>query len=467
MKFELFPFQAEDVEKLAGQTGALIGNEMGTGKTYEAIARDLRLRVEDVQWRPAKRTLVVVSPLVVTMNVWPRHLEELTDLPVYVIDPKNRDRAFKQFLNDERGGYFVMHYEALRLLVPQMKDMYWFHVIADECHRIKNRKAQQTQAFKRIKTKYKTAMSGTPAINRPDELWSVLNWLYPQDFASYWRFYRDYVDYEIVYPQQFHKVIGPKNVEHLQTRIAPFYVRHLKKGRCCAHHPEGVMPQLPDKVYLPPIWVDLSPVQRKAYNEMRRDMITWVGQNQDKPLVAPVVIAQLMRLQQFAVASATINDNHEVRLAEPSSKIDALMQLLEEYEGEQVVVFTQFKQLVNLVAERLTKENISYVLLTGDVPPDVRSNNIRKFQTGEVRVFVGTITAGGVGVDLWAANTVVFLDRAWSPALNQQAEDRLHRHGQKDTVSVIDIMARDTVDLGRKQKIEMKWSWIKQILGDV
>jgi SNF2 family DNA or RNA helicase len=463
MTINLFPFQAEDVNKLASQQGVLIANEMGTGKTYEAIARDGRLRAEDVLWKAPKRTLVVVSPMVVT-SVWKAHLEALTSLPVTILDPKNRSKSLTTFL-DGGDGYFVMHYEALRLLVDEMKDIYWFHTIADECHRIKNRKAQQTAAFKKIKTKYRTAMSGTPAVNRPDELWSVLNWLKPEEYRSYWTFYRRYVDYEIIYPQGFHKVTGPKNVEELQCRISDYYVRHLKKEPCCAHHPQGVLPQLPDKVYDPPLWVELSGPQRTAYNQMRKEMIAWIGQNENKPLVAPVVIAQLIRLQQFAVAHADIVDGH-VELSEPSSKLDALMELLEAHEGEQVVVFSQFKQLVDLCNKRLEAAGIPYVTLTGDVKPELRPAAVAKFQSGMARVFTGTITAGGVGVDLYAASTVVFLDRGWSPASNQQAEDRLHRHGQKDTVQVCDIMARNTIDFGRKQKIDLKWSWIKELLGD-
>jgi SNF2 family DNA or RNA helicase len=141
------------------------------------------------------------------------------------------------------------------------------------------------------------------------------------------------------------------------------------------------------------------------------------------------------------------------------------MEVLDETDG-QVVVFSRFKQLVRLVGKRLQRAGISYGMLTGDTPQEDRGKLVKRFQRGELRVFVGSIAAGGVGITLHASSTVVFLDRDWSPALNSQAEDRLHRIGQKSAVQVIDIMARNTVDLGKMQRLELKKEWIRRILGD-
>jgi SNF2 family DNA or RNA helicase len=226
-----------------------------------------------------------------------------------------------------------------------------------------------------------------------------------------------------------------------------------------------VLKDLPDKYYTT-IKVDLDPRQQRIYNQMRKEMIAWIGEQDDELLVAPVVIAQLTRLQQFSCAYAEINEEGKVRLHEPSSKIDALMEVLDESDG-QLVVFSRFKQLVRLVERRLVAAGIPCVTLTGDTAQADRSMVVKQFQTGQARVFVGSIAAGGIGITLHAASTVVFLDRDWSPALNSQAEDRLHRIGQKNAVQVIDIMARNTVDLGRWQRLELKKQWIRQILGDL
>lgn len=342
--------------------------------------------------------------------------------------------------------------------MPELAAHSWAHVIADECHRAKDRKSQQTRALKGIQhVIYKTGMSGTPVVNRPDELWSILNWLYPKQYRSYWKFFGRYVETEEVYLRNrtIKKIKGPKNEDLLLKEIEPFYVRHLKKE---------VLPDLPDK-YFTQLKVDLTPVQRRAYVQMRDNMIAWIGDQEDEVLPAPVVIAQLIRLQQFAVAYATYSAEGRIRLAEPSSKLDAVMEVIDETSG-QVVIFSQFKQLISLLGDRLRLKHISNVAITGDVAQADRPEQVARFQRGDARVFLGTIGAGGEGITLHASSTVVFLDRSWSPALNTQAEDRLHRIGQKNAVQVIDIVARNTVDLGRLATLETKKSWIRRVLGD-
>jgi SNF2 family DNA or RNA helicase len=457
MAIELFGFQKEDVEHLREQKGALIANEMGTGKTYEAIARDMEIRGMRGSIDPRFRSTLVVAPLTTLDSTWKYHYETLTNLPVTLVDPKDRQGSWDLFKRS--GGVFCVHWEALRLM-PELAAHKWVHVIADECHRAKNRSAQQTRNLKAIKsTGWKTAMSGTPVVNRPDELWSVLNWLYPEKYRSYWKFFKRYVEAEVMFQgnRRFQKIIGPKNESELLKEIRPFYVRRLKKD---------VLLDLPDKYYTT-LKVDLAPQQRKAYNMMRDDMIAWIGKQEEELLAAPVVIAQLTRLQQFSCAFADFDPaTGKVRLQEPSSKLDALMQLLEDNPDKQVVVFSRFKSFCHMALRRLRKDGITCVELTGDIPHKDRAGAIKRFQDGRARVFVGSIAAGGVGITLTAASTVVFVDRDWSPALNVQAEDRLHRHGQKDAVQVIDIVARNTVDLGRMQRLELKKAWIRRILGD-
>lgn len=450
---ELYEFQAEDAKKLVDRNGRLIASEMGTGKTPLASAMDeMNAGSND--------SSLVVAPMQ-TLEQWQDWLNEAgTD--VVILDPKDRSGSFAKFKR-LKGGAFLAHWEALRLM-PELREIKWYHVIADEVHRAQNRKAQQTLALKRIKTGFKTGLSGTPVTGATDKFWSVLNWLYPLEWSSYWKYFEEYVDYELVYPQGYRKVKGPKNEVQLQGIIEPYYVRHLKKEQCCVHHPDGVMPYLPDKYYTK-VNVDLTPQQRKAYVDMKKDMLAWVGAHEDSPLVASVVVAQMMRLQQFANAYATVTSDGVI-LTEPSSKADAVMQILEDNPDEAIVVFGQFNRFIHLLETRLQKAKIEYVVYTGETRK-TREADKKRFINGDARVFLGNIAAGGVGLDGLQAvsSTVVFTDRLWSPALNNQAEDRLWREGQLNAVQVIDIMARDTVDLGRHQRLELKWSWIKQLLG--
>lgn len=460
----LLPFQATDVRKLIDRKSALIANEMGTGKTYEAIALDrLRRGVEGDHTDPVT---LVVAPLTILESTWARKFQELApNLRVEVIDPKARVK-FVTALRNRTADVYILHWDVLRIIKEDLQKVFWFHIIADEAHRAKNRKAQQTRALKALKTKYRTALTGTPVMNKPQDLWSILNWLHRELWSSYWRYYEKFVSFEIVYPHGYHVIHGPKNEQILRETIEPYFVRRTK---------EEVLPDLPDKYYTT-IEVELLPKQRKAYDQMKKEMIAWL-ETQDgmKPLAAPVVIAQLIRLQQFALAYADVTfdtastvggvgSGGTVKLTEPSSKIDALMQILEDNPDEPVVIFSQFRQAIRLVEDRLNKGGTGYVRITGDDGADDRRRAVDDFQEGRVNVFLGTIGAGSEGITLTRSSTVIFLDRDWTPARNSQAEDRLHRIGQEEAVQVIDIVAKRTVDQYRMKRLEMKKEWIRRML---
>jgi SNF2 family DNA or RNA helicase len=446
----LFPFQLEDVDRFRDMKSILIGNEMGTGKTYEAVARDLLIRAEHPVPKPMT---LVIAPLSV-LPTWSIHFKTMTDLKVRMIDRKNRH----DLLADRKADVYIVHWDVLRLM-PELVRTKWHHIIADECHKMKNRKAKQSKAIRKFTGNFKTAMSGTPMVNRPDELWSVLDWLYRGKFGGYWPFFDKYCDFEIIYPQGFKKVTGCRAPKTLRASMDKFYVRRKK---------EDVLKDLPPKYYTTE-WVEIGPKQRKAYNDMAKEMLAWIGENESNPLVAPVVIAKLIRLQQLALSYGDLvynerDDEWNYYPTMPSAKIDRLLDILDSAGDKRVVVFSQFSKMIDLTQSVLEKKGYGCVKLTGQVRPEDRQSAIELFQKGEVQVFLATIAAGGVGITLTASSTAVFLDRDWSPANNLQAEDRLHRHGQKEPVQIIDIMASGTVDLGRKQKLELKWGWIKEIL---
>lgn len=480
---KLYEFQQEDVTKLSTQRSVLIGSEMGTGKTHEAIALD------ELWWD--KRPTLVVTPLN-TFSSWRDKYEmQSSESDLVLIDRKKRD-LFIEAIRKQRGDVFIMHWEALRSVVPDFvrAGVQFGTVIADEVHRASNRKAQATVALKKIKAEHKIAMSGTASGDKPWNLWSILNWLYPKQFSSYWSFMRTYGVQEAVdvYKRApngssqlatYRKYVGVQNVDRLQELLEPFYVRHLKREQCCSHHPEGVMHWLPDKIY-DRIWVDLSPTQRRVYDEMKNNMVAWVGEHEDSPLVAGVVVAQLMRLTQIADATpeletVTVRNKQgeeeqrvNVNLVEPSSKIDAIKSYIEDAGDKKFLVYTSFKQPTVLLQKALARVGIKSEILSGDTPDSKRKDMVSRFVAGEFQVFIAVIQAAAEGVDglQYATDTAIYMDRSWSTIKNKQSEDRLHRGGTKDTVQIIDVMARNTVDFGRHQRLEQKWSWIKQILGD-
>jgi SNF2 family DNA or RNA helicase len=155
-----------------------------------------------------------------------------------------------------------------------------------------------------------------------------------------------------------------------------------------------------------------------------------------------------------------------VTLIDPSTKLNELEEIISDNPTKQLVVFSQSRSMVNLLARRLESKKISVGRYTGQIPQKDRDATVEAFQRGDLHIFAGTIAAGGEGITLHASSTCVFLDRHWNPTKNVQAEDRLHRIGQKNAVQIIDIMARNTVDLGRRTRIARKWANIKLLLGD-
>jgi SNF2 family DNA or RNA helicase len=428
----LFPFQQEDVTKLLNQQlpSYLIADEMGTGKTYQAVVLDYELR------KHKQNVTLVVAPLAVH-KMWQQVYESITNLSVKTVERKRHNE-----LLDEDADVYIIHWEVLHLC-PELKNINWHLVIADEAHKIKSRKAKRTKSIKELHTNNKIALTGTPADNIPADLWSILHWLYPKTYTSYWKFYDKYVDYEIVGPpgRQWREVRGARNVTELRNEIQQFAKRRTKGS---------VVPDLPNKYYTE-YYIDLHDKQRRAYDGMRNEMLAWVGQNENEPMIAPLTLVKLTRLQQLAVSYM---DNNNAMI-EPSTKIQTLDELIEGTDN-QIVVFSRFRKAVDLAYKCLANK---HKIGTFDT-----SGCTTKFQNKHIQVLLATLGAGSEGVNFSTASTVVFLDRSWAPRVNKQAEDRLHRMGQTKPVQVIDLIAKNTVDMGRKQSLERKWSWVKSLL---
>jgi len=481
MSIELYDFQQEDVEKLYKKKSASIESEMGAGKTHEAIALD-------ELWNPtAKKPTLIVAPLN-TFDTWrDKYALQAPNTDVITIDRTDRD-SFSNAIRRGKGDVFLMHYEALRLM-PELRTIEFEVIIADEVHRISAPKSLQTKALKKLKTNHKLAMSGSMTGDNPAGLWSPYNWLWPKYYTSYWAFRRHYTDEISLLNQKtntyYSKIVGVKNSDSLDAEREPWRVRHLKREKCCPHHPDGIMSYLPDKTY-DVIRVDLNPIQRKFYNQMRASMIAWIGANENNPLIAQMVITQLARLNQMALATPDeivvkwkwVTDNQtgirtrvpydSVILSLPSSKIDACKGLIQDHASKQFVVFSSSKQTCYLAQQELERVGISAEVLSGNTPQSQRDGMVKRFNHGDFQTFIGVIEAAAEGIDglQHSCDTAIFLDRSWRVIKNQQAEERLDRPGQKNATQIIDIIARDTLDAGKKQKLELKWGWIKEMLGD-
>lgn len=460
---ELYPFQRVGVRFLEIAQRALLADEMGTGKTIQLIRTIHRLNA-----LPA----LIVCPNSMKYT-WQREFARWApSIPTVVIDGTAAKR--RKQLADEEALVVIINWEALRLhsrLAPygsialsdkekepkELNEVEWQAVVADEAHRAKDAAAKQTRALKAIAVEapYRFAATGTPIANHPGELWSVMNFVAPEDFPRK----TAYVDR---YCQLSWNAFGgmdivglrPDTQPELEQFLLPRVIRRLK---------EVVLPQLPAK--LPPQvrYTPMSTKQQKAYDQVADQMLAELDSG---ILIASTALARMTRLSQFASSYATITEAGEVKLASPSNKLDALDDLVEEAEGQPLVVFAMSRQLIELAEDRLRKRKVAFGSIHGNVDLPTRQESVEAFQQGRLQVILATTGAGGEGLTLTAANVVVFLQRPWSLIESKQAVDRLHRPGQEREVQVIDLVAPGTVEEYRLERLAAKEDRLQEVVQD-
>lgn len=389
------------------------------------------------------------------------------------MNPKKREQFFVPGYD-----YYLMHWEALIKLVdrygkaaklrpiPELRELDIFNVILDESHRIKNREIKRTIAAKHLEIPVKTNLSGSPAPDKPQDLWSQLHYLYPNAFGSYWQFvfkYLEVIDRDPYgRPLPYKLIGGPKDIWHEERESLIGGFVSIIEDTDLEHL--GITKPIETTLYC-----DLAPKQRRAYEEMRREMLAWVdGLDGDSPLAANQVIVQLMRLQQFAIAymqhvGFKRDGSQDFRMNLPSSKIELIRDFIED-SSESFVIFSQYTQPLELL-ETLMPDDV--VLFTGKQDQDVRMRHLQAFKDGMFKVIAMTYGTGGEGIDglQHVCRNVILLDRSWTPATNEQAIARINRAGQTKPVNVYDIVSTNTIDEERLTKISTKASLIREMLG--
>jgi len=431
----LYDFQRVGTHFLSSTDGAILADDMGLGKTIQSLAAVDENNLEST---------LIICPASLKIN-WGNEIEKWLPESSYEILSGDKEKRLELLENDAQ--FYITNYASIRQKSrakvdgnwtkvdnPLFKELHkrdWGAIIFDEAHRIKNRKSQQTKAaYKLCKRAEKVYhLTGTPIMNSPDEIWSLLHSLDKQKFSSFWNFVNRYCE---IWDNGFGKEIGEaKNPKEFRELLKPYMLRRMK---------EQVIEDMPE-LTINKQWVELEKKQQEIYNQMQKRM---VAQLSEQEVAAPIIISKILRLKQIAVSPALIDENKKDYKA---AKINALLDILEGAGEQKVVVFTQFKSAAKLVAKELDKKGIGYGILHGEIDQDKRAKEVERFQNDkDCRVFVTTIKAGGLGINLTGGSIAVFLDKDWTPANNNQAIDRLHRIGQEDNVTVIELLAKNTIE---------------------
>lgn len=339
-------------------------------------------------------------------------------------------------------------FEALLAFGPEL-------VICDESQRIKNHKAQQTVAAVELakRAKYRLALSGTPITQDVQDLFSQYDFLDSAVFGENFYSYRN--RYCMMGGFGGKQVIGAKSEDELSNRMYSIAYRVTKAEAL----------DLPPETFLYRK-VELSPKERKLYDEMRRN--AYIELSAEQEVSATTVLTKLLRLQQ--IAGGFIKADGEERVQQiGTSKMDALEDILEDYvlgEGRQLVIFARFIPEIDGICELLHKKGISYHRITGDVPLEERGQRVAEFQSGQKQCFVAQIQTAGLGITLHSASAAVFYSVGYNLADYQQALARIHRKGQTQPCTYIILQGDNTVDQKVMDALEKKSDVAKRICDD-
>lgn len=449
MDGNLYPYQENAVHFLVHAESALLADEMGTGKTPTVISA--------VQAWP----LLVVCPKSVTHN-WAREIEKWSGVRAIVLEGTASQRA-KWFAEFERVGAdgraaLVVNYETLRAhsrLAPYgsialtdkekvpglLNSVEWGTVIADEAHRVKDPRAKQTRALWAVgdRAAHRYALTGTPIANNIVDLWSVMRFVSPEEWPSKTAFIERYCIASLSHwgGMEIHG-LNPTTRAEFDRIFEPRYLRRTKSM---------VLKSLPPKVHLSRE-VELPPRLRRAYNEMAEGMVAILS---DGSTVASFdVLGAALRLKQMASSAMQEIGEGVYRMCEPSPKLDALEELLDDLGDEPCPIFTSSRQLLDLACARLDKAKISYATLVGGQPGWERQDAIDSYNNGKVRCLLVSTGAGSEGFSLVRGSHAIFLDRPWSAVQSQQAEDRLHGTGRgavgATSITYHDLVTQNTIE---------------------
>lgn len=434
-KLPLFPYQMSGTGFMCAAQNALNGDEPGLGKSIQSIAATKILGCEKV----------LVLTFATLKGTWEEEIKKwLPDAEAIVVkgEKKYRDKKWAKDAN-----FYIANYELLLRDLPEIQNIKWDAIIADEATRIANPRAKTTIAIKKINARFKFPLTGTPLNNSVQDVWSIIDFCEGGAMGTYWQFLDKYCELDV-----WKNVKGYKNLGILKQELRPYFIRRLKKE---------VLSQLPDKLY-DSIYVDLSQEEREFYAAVKNEIIEELkdlGMKDRRGLSN--VMTKMLRLQQATDSLSLVSKE-----SKKSTKLDSLKELLEIVcAGEnKAIVFTKFRQMAYILMEEL--KEYTPLLIAGGVKEDERDVNKKLFnEEAKHRVLVMT-DAGAFGLNLQSASSVIHYDLPWSITKTQQREDRAHRIGQKGNVTVYKMIAKDTIDEYVLKVLHQKQRTAERVLGD-
>jgi len=440
-------YQIEGVgwlERLRGMhLSGILADDMGLGKTLQAITAITQYKSENPD-----SIAIIVCPTSLVYN-WKEEFakfnSKIRTLPVDGT-PVQRKKLLD---NIEDFDVIITSYSLLQKDIECYKEIPLGYCILDEAQHIKNRGTRNAKSVKQLQAKHRLILTGTPIENSLDELWSLFDFLMPGLLSSYDRFLEKYI--------RNPNTPSGNNLEVLKRKVSPFILRRMKKDVL------SELPPVSEIVY----HCHLSDVQRQLYQSYAasaREELSQLVKKEGFEKVQIHVLATLTRLKQICCHPAIFaKDEAEVG---DSAKYDMLMDLLQNLMegGHKTVLFSQYTRMLNIIRQELVKRGIKFEYLDGSSKN--RLSIVKKFNEDEtIPVFLVSLKAGGTGLNLVGADTVIHYDMWWNPAVESQATDRVHRIGQKNSVSSYKLVTLNTIEEKILELQNRKKGLVKKIVS--
>jgi len=433
----LRPYQTQGVAWLQflreNGFGGILADEMGLGKTLETLAfmESLRIQREGTTGNDAEVRLphLIVCPTSLVFN-WLAEAKRFTPkLKVLALHTLNRHAKFKRISGHD---IVVTSYALIRRDAERYRDLEFDTVVLDEAQHIKNRQTQNARAVKAVRAQHRLVLTGTPLENSVLDLWSIFDFLMPGYLGTA-------KDFRERYEQPITQQKNAPAQARLARRLRPFMLRRLKRDVAAD------LPARLEQVSFCELTTDQRAVYRQVIEATRNEVLSAAGA-QSEARSRMVALNALLRLRQVC-CDLRLLKLEGLTPTQASGKLDLFGELLAEAldGGHRVLVFSQFVSMLTLVKERLRAEDIDFCYLDGSTTD--RAAVVERFQQdNSVPVFLISLKAGGVGLNLTGADTVIHFDPWWNPAVEDQATDRAHRIGQTRVVTSYKLIARDTVE---------------------
>jgi len=412
--------------------GGILADDMGLGKTLQSITF---ISSELQTIRQEKCPVLIVCPSSLTYNWLSEFMKFTPGIKTLIMDGAKSERAKRQ--NEACDtDVIITSYPLLRKDIKWYEKQTFHSIFFDEAQAFKNPLTQTARAVKKLKANHRFALTGTPVENSLEELWSIFHVVFPELFLGL-------------------KEYSQLTKATISRRIQPFLLRRMK---------EDVLPEFPDKVELTDS-VELLPEQKKLYAaylaKLRHDTLKHL----DKETIRKNrirILAGLTRLRQICCHPRLFVDSYKGS----SAKFEQLMQIIEEsrLSGRRVLIFSQFTRMLELIGRELTIRGLPYFYLDGQTPSEDRVEICNRYNDGERDYFLISLKAGGTGLNLMSADTVILYDTWWNPAVEEQAADRAHRIGQKNSVQVIKLVAKGTIEEKINELQDKKRDLIEEII---